>query len=68
MSVDPLLSAHQLAELLGVPVNTLYAWKYRGGGPPAYRIGKHLRYREAEVLGWIEAQRAPARADAAPVS
>lgn len=34
--------------LLGVPVKTLYQWRYKGVGPAGVRVGRHLRYRAAE--------------------
>jgi excisionase family DNA binding protein len=54
-SADPpkLLTPSQLAEMLGVPVATLYAWRYHGKGPIAVRVGRHLRYRRDEVDAWI---------------
>ena len=42
-SQDRLMSVTELAELLGVPVNTVYGWRCRGEGPPGYRIGRHVR-------------------------
>lgn len=49
-----LLWAEEVAVLLGVPVKTLYQWRYKGVGPVGVRIGRHLRYREADVEAWIE--------------
>ncbi|MDF1598136.1 MAG: helix-turn-helix domain-containing protein, partial [Acidimicrobiia bacterium] len=40
-NLEPLLSAQQLADYLGVPVATLYQWRWRGDGPPSFRVGKH---------------------------
>lgn len=37
-------------------VGTLYQWRYTGGGPKAYRLGKHLRYRQADVESWLADQ------------
>ncbi|MGF1618095.1 MAG: helix-turn-helix transcriptional regulator [Acidimicrobiia bacterium] len=42
---DRLLGVHELAAYLDVPVKTLYAWRYKREGPPALRVGRHLRYR-----------------------
>jgi predicted DNA-binding transcriptional regulator AlpA len=49
-----LLSTEDVARLLVVPVATLYTWRYKGTGPKAYRVGKHLRYRLVDVLAWLE--------------
>jgi excisionase family DNA binding protein len=52
-----LLSTKEVAKFLGVPVNTVYVWQTRGGGPPGYRVGRHTRYRPDEVLAWLEHRR-----------
>jgi excisionase family DNA binding protein len=52
-NLDPLLSAQELADYLEVPLATLYAWRYRGDGPPGFRAGKHLRYRKSDIDQWI---------------
>jgi len=54
-NLDPLISAQQLADYLEVPIATLYAWRHRGEGPPGFRVGKHLRFRWADVRDWIRA-------------
>jgi excisionase family DNA binding protein len=51
---DRLVTVEELAEYLAVPVRTLYAWRYRGDGPPALRVGRHLRYRWCDVQTWIQ--------------
>ena len=50
---DRLLTAEDLATFLDVPIKTLYAWRYRGEGPVGFRVGKHIRYRWADVEQWI---------------
>jgi len=52
-----LLTADQLADLLQVPVTTLYRWNYVRTGPPVIRIGRHVRYSEEDVLSWLESHR-----------
>lgn len=52
----PLLSPADLAALLQVPLNTVYRWRSAGVGPPALRVGRHTRYRLAEVNRWLDAQ------------
>jgi predicted DNA-binding transcriptional regulator AlpA len=42
---------------LGLPVSTIYDWRTRGLGPPAYRFGKHLKFAVSDVRVWIEQQR-----------
>lgn len=49
-----LITVEELAEYLGVPVATLYQWRYRREGPPGFRVGRHLRYRWSDIEEWIE--------------
>ncbi|WP_435589785.1 helix-turn-helix transcriptional regulator [Micromonospora aurantiaca (nom. illeg.)] len=58
---SPLATAEQVADYLGVPVATLYQWRYRNLGPRASKVGRHLRYRWADVESWVDDQ---AKADA----
>jgi excisionase family DNA binding protein len=51
-----LLSVEQLAELLGVPVATVYRWNYLGTGPQRLAIGRHVRYRISDVDAWLREQ------------
>jgi excisionase family DNA binding protein len=53
---DRLVNVQELADYLGVPVTTLYQWRYRREGPPGFRVGKHVRYRWSDVEAWIERQ------------
>lgn len=53
---DRLVTVQELAAYLGVPVSTLYQWRYRREGPDGFRVGRHLRYRWSEVEAWIERQ------------
>lgn len=45
-----------LADYLGVPVRTIYAWRAHGKGPRAHKIGKHLRFRRCDVEAWLADQ------------
>jgi excisionase family DNA binding protein len=47
-----------VAALLRVPQETLYAWRKRRYGPPAARVGRHLRYDPADVRDWFSNQKA----------
>lgn len=53
-AVDHLWSAVEVSAYLGVPVATLHQWRYRGSGPDAYRVGRHLRYDPASVHRWLD--------------
>lgn len=48
-----LVTVEELADYLGVPAATLYQWRYRREGPPGFRVGRHVRYRWADVEKWI---------------
>lgn len=52
-----LWTANDLARHLGVPVNTIYKWRSTGEGPPAYKVGRYLRFNAQEVADWLERQR-----------
>jgi excisionase family DNA binding protein len=52
-SMEKLLSPTDLAQYLDVPRSTIYEWNYKRTGPPAIRIGKHVRYRLADVERWL---------------
>ena len=60
--LPPLLDIRELSSYLGVPVSTIYDWRSRGVGPPAYRFGKHLKFAVSDVRVWIEQQRDGAKA------
>lgn len=51
------LTTAQLAELLQVPVKTVYDWQARGIAPACYRVGKHLRWRLEDVEAWLETKK-----------
>jgi predicted DNA-binding transcriptional regulator AlpA len=52
--MDRLITPDELAEFLHRPKATLYAWRYRGEGPPAIAVGRELRYRESVVDAWLD--------------
>ncbi|WP_019808769.1 helix-turn-helix transcriptional regulator [Saccharomonospora halophila] len=51
-----LMTIRDVADYLGVPVNTLYQWRTKGYGPEGRRIGKYVRYRPQDVETWVEQQ------------
>jgi hypothetical protein len=42
-----------VSAFLHVPVGTLYQWRHKSVGPPAYRAGKRLLYDAADVRRWL---------------
>jgi len=63
MNIEPglrLLTTPEVAELLGVREETLILWRCRRRYPlPFFKIGRLVRYRRADVLNFIEANRHP---------
>lgn len=52
-----MLSSRDVAAILAIPERTVRD-KWKEWGLTAYRIGKHLRWRERDVYAWIERQEA----------
>ncbi len=52
----PLWAPQELADYLGVPLATVYVWRTRGGGPPALKVGRHLRFRAEDVATWVRSR------------
>ena len=57
--VEALLTVHEVAELLRVPTSWVYERTRRRGMErlPHLKVGKYLRFRREDVLGWIDACR-----------
>ncbi|OZI47060.1 helix-turn-helix transcriptional regulator [Bordetella genomosp. 5] len=56
--MDKLLTSDQLAAVLGLSVQTLYNRRTRGEPlPPCVKVGRLLRYEQAEVHTWLVSQR-----------
>jgi excisionase family DNA binding protein len=47
------LTPVDLADLLGVPVETVYQWRRKHTGPRGFRVGRHLRFDPADVTAWV---------------
>ncbi len=52
-TMEKLMSVDEVADFLGIPVNTLYQWRHKGTGPTAFRVGRFLRYDPANVRDWL---------------
>lgn len=61
-----LLTIEEVAKLLQVPVSWVYERTRRRSVEriPGFRLGKYWRFREADILAWIERQRVGGRASA----
>ena len=53
---ERLWTTAQLAEYLAVPVKTIHQWRYVQKGPRGFRVGRHLRFRPADVRAWEDEQ------------
>lgn len=47
-----LVSAREAARFLGLSLDQLYRMRERGQGPPGYRVGRHIRFRWADLHDW----------------
>ncbi|HEX6759272.1 MAG TPA: helix-turn-helix domain-containing protein [Propionibacteriaceae bacterium] len=45
--------------VLECSVQTICDWRTRGYGPPGFRLGKHLRFRESDVFAWLDRMTRP---------
>jgi len=54
---ERLLTADEVADLLAVPVGWVREHT-RSGLLPCIRLGRYVRYDRADVLRWVEAQKA----------
>lgn len=55
-TLSPLLDGRQAAALLGCTRNALEQWRQRSVGPAYVRVGALIRYRETDLVDWIERQ------------
>jgi hypothetical protein len=52
---EQLLTNEELAERARVTIATVRGWRYNGKGPRALKLGRHVRYRLADIRAWEEA-------------
>lgn len=53
--IDRLWGVQDVADYLGVPVTTLYQWRYQNVGPRSRRVGRYIRYDPDDVRAWFRA-------------
>lgn len=54
VTTDCLWSIDTLAAYLDVSKDTIYEWRKKGGGPPARKVGKVLRWKPSDVDAWLD--------------
>ena len=54
--LEPMITANEVAAMLGVSVYTIHRLKSKPGGIPAYKVGGCVRFKRAEVEAYIAAQ------------
>ncbi|WP_328538286.1 helix-turn-helix domain-containing protein [Streptomyces sp. NBC_00344] len=59
---DRYLTPDDIAEIFGVPRETVYQWRKKHTGPPGFRIGKHLRYDPDDVSAYVRQRKTAAAA------
>jgi predicted DNA-binding transcriptional regulator AlpA len=57
LPTDRLLSRAEVEVNFGLSRRFLEVAAVRGDGPPMVKIGRSVRYRVADLRGWIEARR-----------
>jgi len=62
LGLEPVLTTSELAEYLGVNVQAIYDLRNDGRGPSGFRVGREIRYRVSDVLGWLDGLHESARA------
>ena len=53
---QPLATTEAVAVFLDVPKHTLEQWRSQGKGPTYVKVGRHVRYRMADVEKWLNEQ------------
>lgn len=56
MANEGLWTVRDVSAYLRVPQETLYRWRKIKYGPPAARVGRHLRYEPEAVREWFREQ------------
>lgn len=51
-----LLTIHEISALLSIKVKTIYDWTHKKQ-IPHYKIGRLVRFEEAEIQKWIQEKR-----------
>ena len=52
-TIPTLLTPTEVADVLGVSIRTLERWRFEGRPPRFHRVGRAVRYLEADVVEFI---------------
>ena len=55
---DRYLTTSDVAERCRTSESTIRYWRLRGEGPPGFKVGRRVLYREEDVAKWLEMLRA----------
>ncbi len=58
--MDRLLTPEQISDLLGVKLSTIYQWTHIGY-IPHFKLGRFVRFREKDVIHWMESKKVNGR-------
>ena len=53
-----MLTEQDVVQMTGLARGTLAYYRHAGTGPRSYKLGRRVRYDEADVLAWIAEQKA----------
>jgi excisionase family DNA binding protein len=59
LGLEPVLTTSELAEYVGVQVQAIYDLRTDGRGPSGMRVGREIRYRVSDVVGWLDGLHEP---------
>lgn len=54
---DEILTTAEVSALTKIPVGTLRYFRYAGTGPESSRLGRHVKYRRADIEKWLDEAR-----------
>lgn len=49
-----LIRETEVADIIGLSVRTVRAWRSQGEGPPFFHVGRSVRYNREHVIEWID--------------
>jgi len=63
--MNKLLTPEEMSEVLGVKLSTIYQWTHIGY-IPHFKLGRFVRFKERDVLEWLESKKDNGRLDRQP--